>query len=92
MKSPHIHPRAHPRKMENDNEAHQPSQNSVKTKIKSKRIHNTEEDVCRVTPEQAEKTIITSRKIKGLKILLNIKERISEKMWKTPGDFPVGKG
>lgn len=38
-------------------------------KKKSKLIHNTEEDVCRVTPGQAETTVTQCRKIKYLKFL-----------------------
>lgn len=43
-------------------------------KIKSTPHYNTGEVVCRVIPEQADKTITQSRKMKDLKILLNLKE------------------
>lgn len=55
--------------------------------IKSKAIHNTEEDVCRVTPEQA---IIKSRKIKDLKILLNLKV-LNGKYVEDSRNFPKAK-
>lgn len=46
----------------------------LKNKIKSKLLYNSEEDLCQVTPEQANKTITQSSKAKGLTFLLNLKE------------------
>lgn len=46
--------------------------------------------MCRVIPEQADKTIAQSRKIKDLKIRLNLKE-ISGKIVEDPKKFPKAK-